>query len=211
MSRRRPASGYEEIACEAARIVCEEGITDYRLAKRKAAERLGLPANAALPDNARVESGVIEYQRLYGGAAYVRHLQQMRTVAVQAMRLLAGFAPRLVGGTVSGAVSMSHRVQLHAFGDKVELIDVFLHDRGIPYEQDERDYRYLDGALESVPLVRFEAGEIGVDVAMFPDDTASRLPLSATNGQPVKRLTLAEAERLAAQPVESLSNAPWDG
>ncbi|MFX8637078.1 hypothetical protein ABTM28_19975, partial [Acinetobacter baumannii] len=92
------------------------------------------------------------------------HLRAMRQVAVRAMRLLTGFEPRLVGGAVTGAVSTAHRVQLHAFADKAEQLDIFLQDRGIPYEQDERDYRYPDGSQATIPIVHFEADTVGVDV-----------------------------------------------
>jgi hypothetical protein len=203
MSRRRmPAMG-GGLAYEAARILSEEALTDYRLAKRKAAERLRLPPNVALPDNARVEAALIEYQRLFGGREYVDQLRRMRQVAVRAMRLLAAFEPRLVGGTVTGAITAAHRVQLHAFADKVELLDVFFGDRGIPYEADERDVRYPDGTTATVPLVRFEAAGTGIDVAVFAPEALRRAPLSPTNGQPQKRLSLAEAESLSRQPIES--------
>lgn len=208
MSRRGSSQQNGSLAEEAARVICEEEITDYRLAKRKAVERLGLPPNTPLPDNARIEAAVIEYQRLYGGREYADHLRALRQVAVKALRLLAQFEPRLVGGAVSGAVSTAHRVQLHAFADKAEQLDIFLQDRGIPYEEDERDYRYSDGSQASVPIVHFEADTVGVDVAMFSPDELRHPPLSPTSGQIMKRLTLAEAEKLAAQPIETLLDAP---
>ena len=204
MSRRRSPQQNGSVAEEAARLICEDAITDYRLAKRKAAERLGLPPNVPQPDNARVEAAVIEYQRLYGGREYADHLRAMRQVAIKAMRLLASFEPRLVGGTVSGAVSTAHRVQLHAFADKAEQLDIFLQDRSIPYEEDERDYRYPDGSQATIPIVHFEADAVGIDVAMFPPDELRHPPLSPTSGQVAKRLPLVEAEKLAVQPIETL-------
>jgi len=184
------------IAQEAARIIVEEQLTDYRLAKQKAAERLGLPFKTPLPKNADIEAAVLEYQRLFGGREYSDRVRKMRQTALQAMRLLAGFDPRLVGGAVSGAVSQAHRVQLHVFADKPETLDAFFHDRGIVYQQDEREYRYPDGKTEMVPLVRFEAGEIGVDVAAFAIGEERKLPLSPADGEPMKRLTAAEVEAL---------------
>lgn len=204
MGRRRSTQHNGSVAEEAARVICEEAVTDYRLAKRKAIERLGLPPNAPQPDNARVEAAVIEYQRLYGGREYADHLCAMRRVAVKALRLLASFEPRLVGAAVSGAVSTAHRVQLHAFADKAEQLDIFLQDRGIPYKEDERDYRYPDGSQATIPIVHFEADTVGVDVAMFPPDELRHPPLSPTNGLVMKRLTVAEAEKLAAQPIDTL-------
>lgn len=189
---------------EAARILCEEAVIDYRAAKLKAAQRLGLGPRAALPDNAAVQAAVIEYQRIFGGREYAERLRALRATAVQAMRLLAQFQPRLTGAAVSGAITEAHRVQLHVFVDKAEALDLFFEDRGIPYQQDDRDYRYSSGAEEQIPLLRFEAGEIGVDVAMFGEDDLRHAPLSPSDGLPMKRLGLAEAEALAQLDVDTI-------
>lgn len=185
------------IAFEAARIIVDEQVTDYRLAKQKAAERLGLGARAKLPENAVVQQAVIEYQRLFGGPAYAEHLDKLRRTALRAMALLAEFAPRLVGAAVSGAATSAHRVQLHAFADKPETLDIFLHDHGIEFAQDERSYRYPDGSEERIPLVRFEADGVGVDVAVFGTDDR-RVPLNPADGHAYKRLDRKAAEKLLA-------------
>lgn len=187
---------------EAARILCEEAVLDYRAAKLKAAQRLGLSGHAPLPDNASIQAAVIEYQRIFGGRDYAEHLRALRHTAVQAMRLLAEFQPRLTGAAVSGATTAAHRVQLHVFVDKAEALDLFFEDRGIPYQQDDRNYRYPGGREESVPLLRFEAGAIGVDVAMFGAEDLRRAPLSPTDGLPMKRLDLAEAQALASIEID---------
>ncbi len=197
MKRQAAVGDTEEWIAEAARIICEESVLDYRSAKLKAAQRLGLGPSSAMPDNGRIQAAVIDYQRIFGGAEYAEHLQRLRAAAVQAMRLLGPFAPRLVGAVASGAVTSAHRVQLHAFADKPESLDFFLQDHGIPYLQGERDYRYPDGSKSAVPLVRFEAGDIGIDVATFTLDDQRRAPLSPTDGLPTRRLTLAQAEALA--------------
>lgn len=205
-----PAGGEGERALihECARIVCEEDVLDYRLAKHKAMQRLGLSPRSALPDNASIQAAVIEYQRIFGGEDYAGRLIALRRTAVQAMKLLQAFSPRLAGAAVSGAITAAHRVQIHVFVDRPEAIDLFLDSRDIPCEQDERDYRYPDGREQQVPLARFEAGGIGVDVAAFGLDDLRRTPLSPADGLPCKRLKLAEAEALAAIDVAGILAAP---
>lgn len=183
---------------EAARIVCVELLTDYRQAKRKAAQRLGLPPNAPLPENAAVHAAVIDYQRLFGGDEYVRQLQGLRRTALAAMRLFAEFSPRLVGAVVSGAVTAAHRVQLHVFSDAAEAVDVTLLNRGIDFEPGERRYRMGDGRERPVALLRLELDGHGVDVAVFPEDGLRRAPINPLDGRPFRRLDYAEAGRLAA-------------
>lgn len=205
MGRRGAGVGSSGLAAEAARIFVEESHTDYGVAKRHAAERLGLSTRSGLPDNALVEAEVIAYQRLFGGRAYRERLQLLRENAVKAMRLLAAFNPRLSGAVVSGAISAAHRVQLHVFPDKAELVETFLESRGFDCAQDERQYRYGDGRQETVPLTRFEAGGAGIDVASFHPGQERQAPLSVADGRPAKRLTLAEAEALATRTIETVT------
>ena len=64
---RQQAGARARIASAAARLMAEDGIADFTLAKRKAARQLGLTDNAPLPDNAEVEAALRDYQELYQG------------------------------------------------------------------------------------------------------------------------------------------------
>jgi len=193
---------YMQVAQEAARIVCEEQLADYRLARQKAAERLGVRLKPGVPDNAAIQDAVIEYQRLFGGHAYAEHLTALRRTAVQALRLLAQFQPRLVGAVATGATTDAHLVRLHGFADKPEMIDLFLENHGIPYESSERRYRYSGGRQADIPTCRFFAGDIGIEVAAFPVEELRRPPLSPIDNQPMKRLTLKDVEQLLETPID---------
>ena len=52
--RQRPPQQRSHIAKIAARLMAEDGIASAALAKRKAARSLGLPDNAAMPDDAPI-------------------------------------------------------------------------------------------------------------------------------------------------------------
>lgn len=186
------------LTAEAARIFCEESVWSYRNAKVKALQRLGLPPRSALPDNQHIQAAVIEYQRLYGGETYLQGLRKMRETAVHALRLLAPFSPRLTGAAVTGATTAGQRIQIHAFTEPPEAVDLLLEDLQIPYIQDERRYRYRNGGEQTVPLARFQAGEIGVDVAVFAPHQIKQTPLSPDDGLPMTRLRLNQVEELLA-------------
>jgi hypothetical protein len=188
MSRRSLASAAELID-EAARLICDEGYADYRMARHKAAERLGLGRTGNLPDNRQIEAAVIDRQALFGGPAYHARLKSMRTTALRAMKLLAAYEPRLAGSVVSGAIGDGHRVQIHLVADHAEAVEIMLHDRQIPFEQDERVYRLADGREVEIPLLRFEADDIGVDLAVFDHGAIRNPPLSQVDGKPARRLT----------------------
>lgn len=171
----------------AARIFCQQQLTDYLAAKRKAQHSLSLPPNLPMPDNLSVEAAVVRYQQLYGGTRHQQHLRAMREAALNAMRLLAPLPVYLVGPAVTGAVTTAHRVQLHCQTDNSESVDFRLHDLGIPFQQDERTYRFTDGCARAIPLLRFEAGQMGIDLAVFDHATRAR-PLSPVSGRAAKRM-----------------------
>lgn len=205
MGKRALGVQRSRVVQEAARIICEDGLADYRLAKQKAVERLGLGFGTPLPSNADIQSAVIEYQRLFGGRSYANRLTQLRRTAVQAMRLLAEYRPRLVGAVATGATTDAHKVQLHCFADKSEQIDMLLADAGLRHDVSERRYRLASGDMLDVPVLTFMAEDVGVDVAVFPERSLREAPLSPADGLPMKRLEIAAVEQLAAEIPEVLA------
>ena len=205
MGKRALGVQRSRVVQEAARIICEDGLADYRLAKQKAVERLGLGFGTPLPSNADLQDAVISYQRMFGGRAYADRLTQLRRTAVQAMRLLKEYQPRLVGAVATGATTDAHKVQLHCFADKPEQIDVMLDAHGLGFEVSERRYRLASGDSLDVPVLTFMADDVGIDVAVFPERGQREAPLSPTDGQPMKRLELPAVELLAAEAPEVLA------
>ena len=85
------------VAEEAARIMREQGVDDFLLAKRKAAERLGVTDASILPRNTEIEAARIAHQRLFAADRHEADLAGLRRAALEAMRLMSDFQPRLVG------------------------------------------------------------------------------------------------------------------
>lgn len=185
-----------ELIEAAARVFCEDAMTDYRRALDKAAQQLGVSSRHLRINPVDIEAAVIRYQQLFGGAAYAARLAQLRQTALKAMTLLGEFEPHLAGAVVSGAITESHRVQLHAFADKPEILDLFLETRRIPFEVGERHYRYPDGREDDVPVLSFGEDDQGVDVAVFPEREIRRAPLSPVTGSAMKRLKRDDVEIL---------------
>jgi hypothetical protein len=184
------------LAQEAARIMAEQGIDDFLLAKRKAAERLGATDIAVLPRNVEIEEALAEHHRLFGARAHSQALQASRRAAEQAMQLLARFEPRLVGGVLSGTASAHSDINLHVFADSPESVALALMDRGIPHEIIERRLRYEPDRQVAYPAVRFQAGAHAIDAVIFPLDGIRQAPSSPVDGRPMKRAGLGELRAL---------------
>lgn len=188
----------QAIAREAARLMIEHGHENYGVAKRKAAERFGVTDLAVLPKNTEIEEALAEHQRLFGAASHASEIASMRTIALETMRLLAEFEPRLVGPLLSGTATAHNDITLHLFADTPETVAVRLIDRGIPHEFAERRFRTRPDEVEAFPSVRFTAGEHEVDATIFPRDGIRQAPPGPVDGKPMRRATLAEVESLVS-------------
>ena len=85
------------LAQEAARLISDHGIEDYRNAKIKASENLGLSKYGALPNNIEIEHALAERNRIFGSMYHADLLANLRSTALSVMRDLQLFGPCLVG------------------------------------------------------------------------------------------------------------------
>jgi hypothetical protein len=184
------------IAVEAARLIAEGGLRDYRMAKEKAAARLGIPGEAALPRNSEIEDALREHQRLFQAADQPRTLRRLREAAVEAMRFFARHEPRLVGAVLEGTADEHSAVCLHLYSDQPHEVLAFLDERGIPYEEQQRRLRLDRNVARDVPALVFRAGDTPIDLTLLPYDQLPQAPLDRTGDKPMQRATLAGLQAL---------------
>lgn len=182
-----------EVAHMAARLLVEDGDLSYHAARRKAAERLGYVGTRELPDNREIDAALRAYQRLFGTSAHAERLAELRRHAVSAMRLLAGFDPRLVGPVLTGTACEHARVTLHVFAGTVEDVTHFLLEHDIPFRLDERHYQSAEAVY---PCLSFFAGDTEIELVVFPRDRRQPAPLSDIDGRPMPRADLREVQGL---------------
>ena len=77
------------IAYLAARIMAEDGVEDYGLAKRKALRQAGVPETKQLPTNEEIDAALRAYQQLYHNEEHRSRLKQLREQALHTMRELS--------------------------------------------------------------------------------------------------------------------------
>jgi hypothetical protein len=176
------------LAQEAARIIVDHGIRDYRVAKQKAAERLGVGSRGSLPGNAEIEAAVAEHLQLFGGDSHEDRLRLMRVAALSAMELLSSFTPRLVGPVLSGTADENSAVNLHVFADSAEFVAMELADMGVSYKPYERRLKSRRGQLDTYPGFEFHHGNSPIQATVFPVDGIRQAPMSPIDGKPMRRV-----------------------
>lgn len=207
MPGKRNGNGDRErqtVAQEAARLIVEHGIRDFRVAKTKAAERLGISGRGALPGNAEIELAVGNHLSLFGGDSHANHLGQLREAALAAMDMLAEFSPRLVGPVLQGTADHNSAVNLHVFADSPELVALELHARGHdcrPYERRLKTTRGKGAKPESFAGYEFRLEHAAVQATVFPVDGIRQAPMSPVDGKPMKRADRKAVKALLERPM----------
>ncbi|WP_374352554.1 nucleotidyltransferase domain-containing protein [Chitinimonas sp.] len=150
---RSPRGGArEQIIQLAARLMAEEHIDDFGLAKRKAIKRLGLPEGKNLPSNEELEIALREYRSLFlpdHGA----ELAMLRKKAIQAMQLFGEFKPYLVGSVLTGSAGPHSDINLVVYTDNDKAVEIRCLNLGLDYrsESSKAGYPtlafYVDGSL----------------------------------------------------------------
>ncbi|MBU3693959.1 MAG: hypothetical protein FGM40_03925 [Rhodocyclaceae bacterium] len=142
----------EAIAQAAARMIAEDGLHDYALAKRKAARQLGVSERQQLPNNDEIEAAVRAYREVFQTDSHPDLLQGLRAIAAEVMEQLARYQPQLTGSVLNGTAGPESDINLLLFADSDKDVEIDLLNRGIPFEAGERK-RTLRGETRRVPVL----------------------------------------------------------
>ena len=200
---RNPNQSFERarqvVAQEAARIIVNQGVRDYRVAKVKAAEKLGMNARGSLPGNSEIERAIEEHHQLFGGESHADFLRELREAALSAMEMLSSFTPRLVGPVLNGTADRNSAVNLHVFADSAEGVAMLLANLDVSYRPYERRLRSRRDQAVVYSGLEFHHGEATVQATVFPVDGIRQAPLSPIDGKPMRRADTRAVEALVQE------------
>ena len=186
-----PVELLDQVADEAARVMAEHGIRDFALAKRKAAERLGLGTRGALPSNAQIQERLVARQRLFEPDVHDARIAKLRRVAADVMGSLEQFRPRLVGTVLDGTATINAAIELHVFSDAPEHVAATLEARGSRLYDSQRRYRFGKDENTQIPGFELMVDDEEVQVMVFPERGAHHAPQSPVDGRPMRRASRA--------------------
>lgn len=175
------------IASAAARLMAEDGIVDYRQAKRKALRQLGLPEHTALPDNAEVEAELRAWRSLYQGEEHVELLAELRQTALDLLEFLDRFHPYLTGSVLEGTAGEHSRIDILLFPDSAKEVEIFLLNHNLSFSHGEPRGEKVEAVLI------LETDTADANLIVLPPQL-ERVALKYRDGRPRERVR-AEALR----------------
>lgn len=156
----------QQVAHAAARLMAEDGISDYGHAKRKALRTLGLPDSHPLPPNSEVEAALKSYLALYQADEQPLRLRQLRQEALRLMHFLSPFRPYLIGSVLDGTAGRNASIDIQLFADSAKDVEIFLLDHGIAYSHGQPRH----DRAEAVCVIDTDAGSANLIVYPLADE-----------------------------------------
>lgn len=199
MARENSLQIRQLIAQQAARMMAEEGISDYGYAKKKAGRQLGTIEASSLPTNAEITKEVKIYQALFFGDEQPEQLKLLRIDALATMKMLERFNPHLTGAVLNGTAGRYADTHLHLFADSLKDVEMFLLNKQIPFETNEKSYRVMnDGKRDkkssnrkTVPVFSLDGPNGLIKLSVFEFDDMRVATKHAVDGANAERLNIA--------------------
>ena len=186
----------QQLAQEAARIIAEEGIKDFHVAKQKAALRLHAPHTHNLPRNDEIQIALGEYQRLFKADSQPHHLYQLRKTSSQVMALFQRFEPRLVGAVADGSADEYSNIDIHLFTDSSEEITLFLIEEKIAYELGHQNLAMANDKTIELPVYHVSLDNVAIELTVFNLKRLRQAPRNPATGKPMERLNIKNLDEL---------------
>jgi hypothetical protein len=196
----RHSSMRARISAQAARIMAEDGIEDFALAKRKAARQLGAPETESLPANEEIEAELRAYRALYQADEHKQRIDELRRTALDAMLALERFTPYLTGAVLTGIAGPYAEIELQLFPEGAKEIELFLLDQNIAYSTQE-GRRFAGDQARTVSVLSLDWQGTPLKLAVF-DKRDERLALKTSQaGRVADRAGISEVTALLSDDV----------
>ena len=183
------------IAAAAARLMAEDGIDNFALAKRKAARQLGAADTESLPANDEVESALRDYRALYQADEHPERIAELRRVALEAMRALERFSPYLTGPVLKGIAGPYAEIDLQLYPDSSKDVELFLLERNIPFDTAETR-RFSGDRAHAVSVFKLDWLGTPLRLSVF-DPRDERIALKSSQaGRVMDRAGIAEVGQM---------------
>lgn len=189
------------LARDAAAIMYNEGVKQYFDAKRIANKRLlsrgGVKSGQCrpkdLPSNGEISVELAKLVELLEDDKDER-LLALREAAVDVMRALKEFSPRLIGSVSTGHIRQGSDIDLHVFTDHIEQLETSLQHLQWCYEKEQITIKKGSQYVDYTHI--YLQADFPIELSVYPRSELRVVNRSSTDGKPIVRLKLADVEAL---------------
>lgn len=178
----------------AAKLMYEEGVSQYLDAKKIASKRLYGKQLKNLPSNGEISDELYRISQFQRPVEHNEQLYAMRIRAVEVMAELQPFSPRLIGSVSTGRIREGSDIDLHIFcNDLMELCN-YLDNLNWIYEVNNVVIQQGGKLIEYTHI--YCQFNYPVELSVYPDKEIRVRTRSSTDGKIIDRLSISKVRQL---------------
>ena len=183
----------EDVARLAARLLYDRKLKEYKDAKETAAASLG---SKALPSNYEVAVELDALTDRLEGDARQKRLTEMREAALQVMKKLTRYRPRLMGSVWRGTIRLGSDIDIIVYGDPDEVEHILSQSHKVAGRETRRFT--MNGLPRETTHINITMNGYDAEVVVRPpgDVEAYRMDRCETYGDHRRGLGVPELEKL---------------
>ena len=182
-----------KVAREAAILLYTGQEKEYKQAKIRAAENLGVKI---LPSNREVAEELDRLARELEGEERDRRLIEMRRKALQIMKVLEAFRPRLIGSVWRGTANRKSDIDILIFHDNPEEALIALKNAGYSISHVEWQTTEKRGERKASFHIFTKISGYEVEIVVKPLEESNRVERCEIYGDKITGLDIRELERV---------------
>jgi len=181
------------VAREAAWLLYTGAAEDYREAKLEAARSLGVET---LPSNYEVALELDALAEEMEGEERRRRLLDMRREALEIMRLLSAFNPRLIGSVWRGTARRGSDIDIVVYAEDPVEVEELLMEGGYAIRDVEEVSIHKGGKIKTSCHIYIPLNDYEAEIVVRHPDEMGRFERCEIYGDLKRGLTLSELERI---------------
>jgi len=182
-----------KIAREAALLLYSGQEKEYRQAKIRAAENLGVKI---LPSNREIAEELDRLAQELEGEEREKRLIEMRETALQIMKILKVFNPRLIGSVWRGTANKNSDIDIIIFHDKPKEITTTLKNAGLFVRYAEWQTTEKRGEEKTSFHIFLEYSGYEIEIVVKPSEEAEAVEKCEIYGDKITGLDIEELEKI---------------
>jgi hypothetical protein len=138
----------QEWAQRCAALIVESGLTDWKLARRKSANGLGVAPHTPEPSDTHIIAAIREYNALYQPNEHRAQIRAQREEALSWMEYFTEFSPKLTGAVAEGWAHAESEIRIELVVSDEKTFEIKLVNDDVRFHALESTYGATHYAIE---------------------------------------------------------------
>lgn len=178
----------------AARLMYEEGVSQYLDAKKIASKRLYGKQLKNLPSNGEISDELYRISQFHRADEHDTQLYSMRIRAIEVMQKLKPFSPRLIGSVSTGRIREGSDIDIHIFCDDIAELCNYIDNLDWRYEAKQVSIQQNGKPIEYNHI--YLQFDYPVELSVYPENKIRIHSRSSTDGKIINRLSISKVQQL---------------